>query len=617
MPGSSSFGPAPKMGSGRLRGVAVKPKDMRGTLLRMWTLTKGYRKGLGWIFVCSGLASGSAVLSPLVIGKIINCIDMGSGAGLLLLLLAAIYGGDWLVRFLQNYMMAGVGQRIVCHIRKILFDVMRTLPLAYFDRSTHGDLMSRLTNDVDNISTTISDSLTQLMMLGFTIAGVLCTMIYLNPFLTMLSGISVFLVFLLTRIITGRTRKLYKEQQAILGRLNGEIEEGISGLTVVKSFNREDAMYERFEEQNRELCRVATRALIWSGYLMPVTNVINNLGFLMVVTASGLMAARGMITVGLISSFALYSRQLTRPFTHIANIYNTFQTAVAGAERIFEVFDEEPEPEDIPGAAEAARPRENALASGSWGSVEFSHVQFGYDADRPVLRDVSFHIPAGTRAAIVGATGAGKTTIISLLTRFYDVDSGHILLDGRDLREYSRHSLRRIFGVVLQDTALFGTSVRENIRYGHRDASDSQVEEAAKMAGAHGFITRLPHGYDTVLEQGGESLSQGERQLLTIARAILADAPILILDEATSSVDTVTEQKIRGAMLRMTEGRTSFIIAHRLSTIRDSDIIILLEQGKVAEMGSHEELLALGGRYAGMYKAQMGGNVSGAANHIR
>lgn len=605
MPGNTSFGPAPKIGSGRLRGVAVKPKDMRGTLLRLWALTKGYRKGLGWIFLCSGLASGSAVLSPLVIGKIINGIDMGSGPGLLLVLLTAIYGGDWLVRFLQNYMMAGVGQNIVCHIRKILFGVMRTLPLAYFDRSTHGDLMSRLTNDVDNISTTISDSLTQLMMLGFTIAGVLCTMIYLNPFLTLLSGISVFLVFVLTRIITGRTRKLYKEQQAILGRLNGEIEEGISGLTVVKSFNREDAMYERFEEQNRELCRVATRALIWSGYLMPVTNVINNLGFLMVVTVSGLMAAKGMITVGLISSFALYSRQLTRPFTHIANIYNTFQTAVAGAERIFEVFDEEPEPEDLPGAAEAGKPQ---------GNVEFSHVRFGYDEDRPVLQDVSFRIPAGTRAAIVGATGAGKTTIISLLTRFYDVDSGSILLDGRELREYSRHSLRRAFGVVLQDTALFGTSVRENIRYGHGDASDSQVEAAAKMAGAHGFIMRLPCGYDTVLEQGGESLSQGERQLLTIARAILADAPILILDEATSSVDTVTEQKIRGAMLRMTAGRTSFIIAHRLSTIRDSDVIILLERGKVAEMGSHEELLALGGSYAGMYKAQMCGNTSGTAD---
>ena len=330
---------------------------------------------------------------------------------------------------------------------------------------------------------------------------------------------------------------------------------------------------------------------------MPLMNVIKNLSFISVSIASGVMAARGMVSIGTISSFLLYSRQFTRPLNDIASIYNVFQTAVAGAERIFEIFDEIPEPPDIPDALPIVNPK---------GDVAFEHVYFGYDPDIPILKDVSFKASAGARMAVVGATGAGKTTIISLLTRFYDVTDGQILLDGHDIRDYRLADLRRCFGVVLQDTALFHMSILENIRYGREDAEDSAVVEAARAAGAHGFISRLPEGYQTLITDGGGSLSQGERQLITIARAILADAPILILDEATSSVDTRTESRIQEAMLRLTEGRTSFIIAHRLSTIRDADQILLLKNGRVAEMGSHQELMALGGIYSRMYKTQLG-----------
>lgn len=577
-------------------GVVVKPKNMKGTLQRLWRLTKGQRKGLGWILLLSAFASCASILSPYITGKVITAISNGDMVVWILSCLIGLYLSDWGVKFLQAFFMASIGQRVIHHIRKTLFCQIKTLPLSFFDRHQHGELMSRLTNDVDNISTTISNSLTLLLTYSFTVVGIFLMMLYLNPLLTLVSLAGVGCIFLLTKTVTKYTKRLFSIQQKKLGTLNGQVEESISGLAIVKAFCREEEMEREFAEKNNEFCRVSIKALICSGYLMPLMNVINNLLYVAISVLCGVLFLSGKITdIGLVTSFLLYTRQFTRPFVEIANIYNNFQTAVAGAERVFEILDEQLEPADKEGAIHFSRPN---------GDIELEHVKFGYIPEQLILKDISVRIPAGTQAAIVGTTGSGKTTIISLLTRFYDVLSGRILLDGCDIRDYRMEDLRKAFGVVLQDTALFATSVRENICYGHPEATMEQIREAAKIAEADSFIERLPNGYDTILEQGGMELSQGERQLLTIARAVLADAPILILDEATSSVDTVTEQKIRRAMLKLCKNRTSVIIAHRLSTIRDSDLIILLENGEIAEQGTHEELMLLNGYYAQMYRTQ-------------
>ncbi len=577
--------------------TVVKPKNLFGTLRRLWDLTAGHRGPLGWVLLLSAMISGASVLGPLLIGKAVAAIRGGDPAERLLLWLLILYLSDWGIRALQGFLSATAGQGMVHRIRMSLFTAMKSLPLSFFDRHLHGELMSRLTNDVDNISTTISNSLSSLLTHVFTIVGILTVMTVLSPLLTLLALAGVLLIVLLTRFITGHTRKMFAEQQRTLGRLNARIEEDVSGLATVKLFCREAETKGSFEAENDAYCRASTRAMVWSGFLMPFTNVINNLSFVGISVASGILAVNRLMEIGLITSFLLYIRRFTRPFVELANIYNTFLTAVAGAERILEIMDEPPEPADRPDALSADAPR---------GDFELRDVSFSYVQGHPVLRHVSLTIPAGTKVAVVGPTGSGKTTLINLLTRFYDVSSGSILLDGHDLRDYRLHGLRESFGVVLQDTSLFAASVRDNIAYGTPGASEEEIRQAAATAGADGFISRLPEGYDTVLAMSGAELSQGERQLLTIARAILTDAPILILDEATSSVDTVTERKIREAVVRMTEGRTSFIIAHRLSTVRDSDLILLLEDGTVAERGTHRELMRQNGLYAAMYRTQTG-----------
>lgn len=591
----------PGGGHGRMRGPVVKPKNLKGTVKRLWRYFGRERNVLVLIFSFIIIDSAVTLTAPYLIGKAVDAMSIKAGKvhfGLLesmIFILLAVYLFDALLTFLQGWLMAGVSQRIVKRLRNHLFEKLQKLPVAFFDTRTHGELMSRLSNDIDNVSNTISQSTTQLMSGAITILGSLIMMLILSPILTLATLITVPLVFLLTRTVARKTAVLFKDQQVQLGKLNGQIEETISGLQVVKAFNHEEKAIQEFEAVNKNLLEVGLKAQIWSGFLMPLMNVINNLGFAVVAVVGGILAVHNTITVGVIASFLTYSRQFVRPLNDLANIFNILQSGVAGAERVFEIIDEQEEPADVPGAVVLGNPR---------GHVVFENVSFGYRADVPILKKISFESLPGTSTAFVGATGAGKTTIVNLLTRFYDVTEGRILIDGRDIRDYSRDSLRRSFGFVLQDTYLFSGSIKENIKYGKPDASDAEVEAAARMANADGFIRRLPQGYDTVLAENGGNLSQGQRQLLAIARVILAKPQLLILDEATSSIDTRTEIHIQNALLSVMKGRTSFIIAHRLNTIREADMIMVIDHGEIVEKGSHDELMKQHGRYYQMFYSQ-------------
>lgn len=585
----------------RKDGIVVKPKNFKGTLRRLWEYFGREKKIFTIIFAFILVDSGLTLAAPYLIGRSVDAMTMKNGAvdfkvlDIMVVTLTLAYVSDAFINFLQGWLMAGVSQRIVKNLREALFAKLQKLPISFFDTNTHGDIMSRLSNDIENVSSTVSQSTIQLMSGMITIVGSLVMMLILSPLLTLASIITIPLVFLLTRTIAKKTSKLFKEQQRELGMLNGHIEENITGIHVVKAFSHEDKAIDEFEKINSRLCEVGLKAQIWSGFMMPLMNVINNIGFAVVAGFGGVLAVRSMITVGVIASFLSYSRQFTRPLNDLANIFNTLQSAVAGAERVFEILDVKEEIEDVQDAR---------ILDNFQGHVVFDHVSFGYRDDVPVLKDINFEAKEGTNIALVGPTGAGKTTIVNLLTRFYDVTDGRILIDGVDIREYSRDSLRKCFGIVLQDTYLFSGTIMENIRYGRLEASVEEIKKAARMANADIFINRLPKGYDTVLSESGSNLSQGERQLLAIARAVLADPTILILDEATSSVDTRTELHIQEAMLKLMNGRTSFIIAHRLSTIRDADIIMVIDGGEIAEKGSHESLLEKRGIYYDMYYNQ-------------
>ena len=595
----------------------VRPHDTRRSLARIWSYFKRERSRIGLVFGFILVDSALTMSGPYLIGRAVDAIAAMAGsaapaasafvrslgapsaaavtaAGALL----AAYIGAAFLHFLEGFIMAGVSQSMVSAVREGLFDKMQRLPLAFYDTRQHGELMSRLTNDVDAVSVTVSQSAVQLMSGTVVVATTLAIMFILHPVMALASMLPVPLVFLLSAIVSRRTRAQFKVQQAALGALGAHVEETVSGIHAVKAFGRELRARERFEAINEELRRSGTRAQIWAGFLMPMMNVIGNIGFAAVAAAGGMLAVRGMISVGLIATFVSYSRQFVRPLNEIANTYNTFMAAVAGAERVFEVMDEAEEPADAAGARTLESTR---------GEVEFRNVSFGYRSDVPVLHSVSFSAPAGSVTAIVGRTGAGKTTIVNLLARFYEIASGSILIDGIDIRGYTRSSLRRAFGVVLQDCWLFAGTVRENILYGRPDASEVEMLRAAELAGADHAIRRLPQGYDTGLVESGSTLSQGQRQLIGIARAVLARPALLVLDEATSSVDARTELRIQQGMIELMKGRTSFIIAHRLSTIRDADTVLVVDAGRVVERGSPEALAAREGYFKKLYDTQRRG----------
>lgn len=593
--------PVPVMRRGfRSREMPVeKAKDVRNTVRRLWLYFGGQRWALASLAVLVVLGSLVGLTIPYLIGRAVDTIEALNGGlrplSVVVFVLLIAYLVEALTSFGQNYVMAGVSQHVVLVLRRSVFAKLQTLPLSFFDQHTHGEIMSRIANDLDNVSSTVAQSAVHLMASLLTLGGSFIMMVMLSPALTVASLVTTPLVYAAGRAVTTQTRRLYRSQQAALGKLNGHVEEMVSGLLEVKAFNREKEAVESFAEINRALQDVGIRADIWSGFLMPIMNVISNLGFTAVAAVGGVLAVKGLITVGVIASFLSYSRQFVRPLNEVASIYNGLQSALASAERVFEIIDEEEEPGDEECAIELVNPS---------GEITFKDVSFAYIDRKTVLHDVSFHVPAGSSLAIVGATGSGKTTIINLLTRYYDVQQGQILVDGLDIRSYTKTSLRKNLGVVLQDTYLFAGTIADNIRYGRLDAGIEEVVQAAKLARADGFIRRLPKGYDTELSESGSSLSHGQRQLLAIARAILADPSILILDEATSSVDTRTELGIQEALRALMKGRTSIIVAHRLSTIRDADQILLLDQGRVVEVGTHQELLAKQGAYYRLYTSQ-------------
>ncbi|MGG1658112.1 ABC transporter ATP-binding protein [Brevibacillus sp. NRS-1366] len=581
------------------RGPVVKPKNFSGTLKRLWQAFGREKKRLPLVFIIVFVDALLMLSAPYLIGVSIDAMTGGEEAlsflSIFILALLGSYILDGALTFLQGWMIAGISQRIVTNLRQALFEKLQKLPVAFFDSRTHGELMSRLTNDIDNVSSSISQSTTQLMSGAIVLLGSLVMMLVLSPILTLACLITVPLVFLLTRTIAKRTSVLFKNQQIELGKLNGHIEETISGIQVVKAFNHEQKAIADFHAINDRLCEVGMKAQVWSGFLMPILNVINNLGFAMVAIVGGVLAVKGLITVGVIASFLAYSRQFVRPLNDLASIFNVLQSGVAGAERVFEVLDEKEEPADAADAALLQQPK---------GHVVFDNVSFGYRPDQMILKNVSFEAQAGTSTALVGPTGAGKTTIVNLLTRFYDVTSGHIYLDGKEIKEYTRDSLRRSFGFVLQDTYLFSGTIKENIKYGKPDATDPEMEAAAALANADVFINRLPKRYDTLLTENGGNLSQGQRQLLAIARVILAKPSLLILDEATSSIDTRTELHIQDALLGIMKGRTSFVIAHRLGTIRDADTIMVVDRGELVEKGNHDSLIEQQGIYYQLFYNQ-------------
>jgi ATP-binding cassette subfamily B multidrug efflux pump len=574
-----------------------RAKDVRGALRRLMQYLRPHQSTLVLVVLIAGFGTALAIAGPYLMGRAIDQLVGGSLAALLRLaiLMAGVYAFSAIAQLSQGVLIAGIAQKAMRALRTDLFSHIQSLSLRFFDSRSQGDLMSRLTNDMDAISQVLTYNAAQLFTGILTIVGILVIMFVLSPWLTLSSMIAFPLMIGLVGMVGRKTRTAFRSYQKRLGALNTVLEETYSGQRVVLAFGQEESVLTRFDQANDAVRSVGVHAMTLALLVMPMMGILSNLNVAILCGLGGWLAIRGIVTIGTIVAFITYSRRFAEPLRQLSNLYNQIQGALAGAERIFEVLDTAPDQTDPPLALELPRVA---------GEVQFEHVTFSYVPGVPVLKDVSIHAHPGERIALVGHTGAGKTTLVNLLSRFYDLEEGTIRIDGFVIRTVSRDSLRRQLGVVLQQSFLFSESVTENIRYGRLTATDEEVFAAARLAHADGFIRRLPQGYDTVLAERGANLSEGQRQLLTIARAILADPAILILDEATSSVDTRTELHIQKALQELMKGRTSFVIAHRLSTIATADQLIVIEQGRVVERGSHSELLALGAVYHRLYTSQ-------------
>ena len=585
---------------GRMGGIRsfAKPKNMKGTMRKLWGYLSRSKARLFLVFLLVIVSTGCSLIGSYAIRPILNkYIIPHDLAGLLpmLLLLLGVYVIGVCATYLQNKMMISISQKTVSHMRTDLFNKIQSLPLRFFDTHVHGELMSRFTNDMDSVSNSLNNAISQLFSSSITVVGTLSLMVFISPLLTLVTLVIMPLMLSVARWVIKRSRNYFTAQQRSLGAVNGYIEEMMEGQREVKVFCREGEARAQFEKLNEQHRLNATKAQLFSGMMMPLMQNINTINYAFSSAIGGVLAVAGILDVGGLGAFLQYARQFSRPVNEISNQINTIQSALAGAERMFEIMDEVQEVEDVPDAVELKDVK---------GDVRFENVTFSYVPGKVVLKNVSLYAKPGQKIAFVGSTGAGKTTITNLITRFYDIDDGKITIDGIDIKDIRKDSLRKSLGMVLQDTHLFDGSVMDNIRYGRPEATDEECIEAARIASADTFIRQLPHGYQTMLTDDGANLSQGQRQLLSIARAAAADPPILILDEATSSIDTRTERLIERGMDRIMEGRTTFVIAHRLSTVRNANAIMVIEHGEIIERGDHDELLRQKGRYYQLYTGQ-------------
>lgn len=602
----------PRRGMGHGHGPAAveKAKDFKGTLKKFIAYIGRYKFGLIAVMMFAMGSTIFNVVGPKILGNatteifegIMSKLSGGPGIdfeaiGKIIATLLVLYLASAVFQLIQGLTMTGISQKICFRLRKELIAKINRMPMNYFDTRTYGEVLSRITNDVDTLGQSFNQSITQLITSVTTIVGITYMMLTISPLLTLITFVILPVSVVLISVIVKKSQKFFRDQQAYLGKVNGQVEEIYAGHHIVQAFNKEEDEIAAFCETNAKLYESAWKSQFLSGMMQPIMNFIGNLGYVAVAILGGLLAANGTITVGNIQSFIQYVKQFTQPIGQMAQVSNMLQSAMAAAERVFEFLNEDEEEQK---AEHHAPVTIHDLA----GSVQFENVKFGYNEDKTIIHDFCADVKPGQKVAIVGPTGAGKTTLIKLLMRFYDVNGGAIKIDGYDIKEFDRSELRELFGMVLQDTWLFQGSIMENIRYGRLDATDEEVMAAARAAHVHRFIMTLPGGYDMELNEEASNISQGQKQLLTIARAILADNKILILDEATSSVDTRTEERIQKAMDNLVKGRTSFVIAHRLSTIRDADLILVLKDGDIVEHGSHEELIAMDGFYAKLYNSQ-------------